>query len=363
MGGGGGLGHCLTTSLLVVICSLPALVESACGSNAVVFNFGDSNSDTGGLVAGLGYQISLPEGRVFFHRPSGRYCDGRLILDFLCESLKTNYLSPYLESLGSDFRNGVNFAIAGSKTVPPDVPFSLHIQVNQFLHFKSRSMELNARGPINDEGFHKALYAIDIGQNDLSAFFDANLPYDQVIQRIPFVISEIDTAIKTLYDNGGKNFWIHNTGPLGCLPVKLSLPRKDNGSLDQYGCLMPVNNAAKEFNAQLSTLCDELRSELKDATIVYTDIFTIKYDIIANHTTYGFESSLMACCGYGGPPYNFNLNITCGNPACPVCPEGSKYVSWDGVHYAEAANAVVASKILTTEYSKPKVRFDYFCVA
>ncbi|XP_038979973.1 GDSL esterase/lipase LIP-4-like [Phoenix dactylifera] len=372
MGGGGGLVLWLTISpaflFLVVVATLtlPALVESACGSNAVVFNFGDSNSDTGGLMAGLGYQIFPPEGRLFFHRSTGRLCDGRLILDFLCESLHMSYLSPYLESVGSDFRNGANFAIAGSTALPPDIPFSLHIQVNQFLRFKARSLELIAQGSkglINEEGFHKALYAIDIGQNDLSAAFGANLPFDQVIQRIPSVISEIQTAVKTLYSSGGKSFWIHNTGPLGCLPQKLSLPRKDSSSLDRYGCLVPFNNAAKEFNAQLNILCDELRSELNDATIVYTDIFTIKYDIIANHATYGFENPLMACCGYGGPPYNFNQNITCGNAACPVCPEGSKYVNWDGVHYAEAANAIVASKILTTEYSKPKVKFGFFCTA
>lgn len=93
--------------------------------------------------------------------------------------------------------------------------------------------------------------------------------------------------MQTLYGSGGKNFWIHNAGPLGCLPQKLSLPRKHNGNLDQYGCIVPFNNAAKELNTQLSILCDELRSELNGATIVYTDIFAIKYDIIANHTTYG----------------------------------------------------------------------------
>ena len=93
--------------------------------------------------------------------------------------------------------------------------------------------------------------------------------------------------MQTLYGSGGKNFWIHNTGPLGCLPQKLSLPWKDNSNLDQYGCLIPFNNAAEELNAQLSNLCEELRSELNGATVVYTDIFTIKYEIIANHTTYG----------------------------------------------------------------------------
>lgn len=77
----------------------------------------------------------------------------------------------------------------------------------------------------------------------------------------------------------------------------------------------------------------------------------------------GFETALMACCGYGGPPYNFNQNIQCGVNGCQVCPIGSKYISWDGIHYTEAANAIVASKILTTEYSRPNLQFDYFCTS
>jgi GDSL-like Lipase/Acylhydrolase len=48
-----------------------------------VFNFGDSNSDTGGRVASGLESISPPYGVTFFGRPSGRFCDGRLIIDFL----------------------------------------------------------------------------------------------------------------------------------------------------------------------------------------------------------------------------------------------------------------------------------------
>lgn len=59
---------------------------AVCARRPVVFAFGDSNTDTGGVAAGLGYYYPLPEGRVFFRRSTGRLCDGRLVIDYLCES-------------------------------------------------------------------------------------------------------------------------------------------------------------------------------------------------------------------------------------------------------------------------------------
>lgn len=88
------------------------------------------------------------------------------------------------------------------------------------------------------------------------------------------------------------NFWVHNTGPLGCLPQKLALPRKDDSDIDQYGCLKPLNNAAREFNSRLSALCDNLSLNLKNVTIVYNDIFSIKYDLVANYTKNGEQNTL-----------------------------------------------------------------------
>jgi len=57
-------------------------------SYPAAFNFGDSNSDTGGLVAGFGIQLGPPNGQNYFKTSSAsRFCDGRLILDFLSKFL------------------------------------------------------------------------------------------------------------------------------------------------------------------------------------------------------------------------------------------------------------------------------------
>ncbi|GLU07203.1 hypothetical protein SLE2022_241690 [Rubroshorea leprosula] len=345
--------------LVVWLClSVPLTVHCQCNTSPVVFNFGDSNSDTGGFSDALGFSFLPPTGRTYFGRPAGRLSDGRLMIDFLCESLNSTYLTPYLESLGPNFTNGVNFAVGGSATLPRYKPFSLGVQVAQFIRFRTLSPALASKGHkdlVREENFQNALYTIDIGQNDLSWSF-SYLPYAQVIEKIPSFITEIKLAIWDLYQHGGKNFWVHNTGPLGCLPLKLTVYGHNASELDENGCIQPLNDAAKMFNVQLRALCEELRSQMKNATIVYVDIYSIKFDLISNASKYGFQNPLMACCGYGGPPYNYNPNVACGQAGYNVCKEGSRYISWDGVHHTEAANAIFASKILSTNYSTPQVK-------
>ncbi|GMY17112.1 GDSL esterase/lipase LIP-4 [Fagus crenata] len=136
--------------VIVLSFSLP-LVHSQCNKSPVIFNFGDSNSDTGGFAVGLGYNFGPPYGRKYFHQPTGRLCDGRLIIDFLCESLHTAYLTPYFESVRPNFTNGANFAISGSSTLPGLIPFSLNVQVLQFLRFRARSLELLSKAAFSSQ--------------------------------------------------------------------------------------------------------------------------------------------------------------------------------------------------------------------
>ena len=51
----------------------------------VLINFGDSNSNTGGVLAGTRLPIGLPQGLTFFQRGTGRLGDDRLLIDFSCE--------------------------------------------------------------------------------------------------------------------------------------------------------------------------------------------------------------------------------------------------------------------------------------
>ncbi|KAK2965982.1 hypothetical protein RJ640_002172, partial [Escallonia rubra] len=100
-----------------------------------------------------------------------------------------------------------------------------------------------------------------------------------------------------LYAHGARNFWIHNTGPLGCLPETLEQFGTD--PLDEVGCVIKQNRAAKYFNLQLQVMCSRLQYLYQDAKITYVDIFAIKYNLMVDYTTLGLgnrlESSGIVC--------------------------------------------------------------------
>ncbi|XP_010278961.1 PREDICTED: GDSL esterase/lipase At1g54790-like [Nelumbo nucifera] len=356
---------------LIFLFSSP-LAETIDFSYPAVFNFGDSNSDTGGLVAaGIGESLDPPNGQTYFHKPSGRFCDGRLIIDFLMDAMDLPFLNAYLDSVGTPtFQKGCNFAAAGSTILPATAssvsPFSFGIQVAQFFRFKARVLELLSKSKKPNkylplEGyFNQSLYMFDIGQNDLAGAFYSKTE-DQVIASIPTILLEFEAGIKRLYDQGARRFWVHNTGPLGCLPQNIATFGKDPSKLDELGCVSSHNRAAKLFNLQLHALCRKLQGQFIDANITYVDVFSIKVNLIANYSRYGFEQPIMTCCGYGGAPLNYDIRISCGQTktlngssvTAKGCNDTTEYVNWDGIHYTEAANQYVSSQILTGKYSDP----------
>ncbi|KAF5937261.1 hypothetical protein HYC85_024767 [Camellia sinensis] len=334
----------------------------------ILVNFGDSNSDTGGVLAGTGLPIGLPHGITFFHRATGR----------LGEHLNLSFLSPYLDSLAPNFTSGVNFAVSGACTLPQFVPFALDVQVRQFIRFKNRSLELLSMGKkkiyvilvnasfeaagsgnfIDESGFRSALYMIDIGENDLLlALYASNLTYSPVVARIPSFLAEIKLAIQNIYQYGGRKFWIHNTGPLGCVPKELALHPHKESDLDRIGCLRVHNDVAKAFNKGLHKLCKEMRLVYDDATIVYVDIYAIKYGLFANYKRYGtIDGLLWVRRASKQLQCESNMWATCYS----ICRNVSRAIIWDGVHYTDAANHVVATSILSVRYSTPPVKLEQF---
>ncbi|KAL1210048.1 GDSL esterase/lipase [Cardamine amara subsp. amara] len=347
-----------------------------------IFNFGDSNSDTGGLSAAFG-QAPYPNGQTFFHSPSGRFSDGRLIIDFVAEELGLPYLTAFLDSIGSNFSHGANFATAGSTIRPPNTtisqsgasPISLDVQLVQFSDFLTRSQLIRNQGRAfkkllpRKEYFSQALYTFDIGQNDLVTGLKLNMTNDQIKAYTPDVLNQYSNAIRKVYLKGGRRFWIHNTAPIGCLPYVLDRFPVPASQIDIHGCAISRNEIARFFNSQLKRRVVELRKELSKAEITYVDIYSIKLTLITQAKKLGFRYPLMACCGHGGK-YNYNKLIKCGAKVmvkgkeivlAKSCNDVSFRVSWDGIHFTETANSWIFRKINGGAFSDPPLPLKFAC--
>lgn len=99
-----------------------------------------------------------------------------------------------------------------------------------------------------------------------------------------------------LYDQGARNYWIHNTGPLGCLPQVIATFGTDPSKLDELGCVSSHKRAAQLFNLQLHALCRKFQGEFEDANVTHVDVFTIKLILISNFSQYG-KSMTAKCTG------------------------------------------------------------------
>ncbi|KAG7980029.1 hypothetical protein I3843_05G160200 [Carya illinoinensis] len=357
------------------------LVASLLGSSwgchiPAIYNFGDSNSDTGSVSATFG-RIPSPYGRTFFGKPSGRYSDGRLIIDFIAEKLGLPFLGAYLDSIGPNFRHGTNFAASGSTIRPADAklfgagfnPLSLDIQLSQFEQFKERTKDLynQAEGPLvksslpKPEEFSKSIYTLDSGQNDLN-FALLTTTEEQVRVSIPNIINQFALAIEKLYQDGARTFWIHNTGPIGCLPgFAVKNPPKPVNA-DQNGCIKSYNLLAQEFNKQLKDRVFQLRTQLQHSLLIYVDIYTAKYTLISEAKKQGFIGPLAYCCGHVDGARCWETSIVNGTEVfADSCNDPSKYISWDAAHYSEAANKWVANHILDGSLSDPPIPLTKAC--
>ncbi|KAL5793174.1 hypothetical protein ACOSP7_001768 [Xanthoceras sorbifolium] len=94
----------------------------------------------------------------------------------------------------------------------------------------------------------------------------------------------------------------------------------------------------------------QLRVQLPQAAVTYVDVYSVKYAMISNAKNQGFVDPMNFCCAVvNGTVY--------GNP----CDHPSMHISWDGIHYSEAANLWVANHIVNGSFSDPPLPIEKAC--
>jgi len=370
----------LLVGIFISMAILPIMSHARCNYSAI-FNFGDSTSDTGAVHVVFPYNElaeSPPYGQTFFGQPVSRYGDGRLSIDFFAQALGLPFLSPYLQSVASNFGHGANFAAAGATARDTDsfiAPISLTVQINQFKIFKKQVLaSIKGHGPLSylpsAEAFKSGIYTIEIGGNDFSyAYMNLKLTTAQVKKTIlPKVARSIVGAVQALYNEGARTILVRDVQPQGCGPFWLTYFSHTSNDFDQHGCSISYNDAVLHFNTILRYQLSSVRKQLTDANIIYVKTYDIIYDFFANPSKYGFKATTRACCGVGGK-YNYDYAIQCGSTGAingstvkaVSCSDPASYVSWDGVHWTDEANRLLTQQILSGKYFEPSFPLASYC--
>ncbi|KAH0450567.1 hypothetical protein IEQ34_021259 [Dendrobium chrysotoxum] len=332
-----------------------------------IFSFGDSITDTGNLLLSTGDNClsgRLPYGETFFGRPTGRFSDGRLIIDFIAEAMGIPFVPPSLR--GGDcggFRRGVNFAVAGATALNNgffrergiDVTWtnvSLGVQMGLFKKLIS-FCDTESKDTLS-----RSLFLVgEIGGNDYHRGF-LSWPFQEVKSLVPHVINTISTAINDLIGMGAKTLLVPGNFPIGCMAAFLTY--FENSKVEDYntstGCINWLNEFSEYHNNVLKQELNRLRYIHPHATIIYADYFNSVMNILSPANSTRLERvPLAACCGSGGGRYNYGNSVNCGNENSTVCDDPSAYLSWDGIHFTEATYKAIAKGLLEGPFADPSI--------
>ncbi|KAF7018639.1 hypothetical protein CFC21_031906 [Triticum aestivum] len=281
--------HAALLLLFILSCSRVAYSGGGRSRFTSIISFGDSYADTGNLVRwadpvlpGPNPFNNLPYGETFFGYPTGRATDGRLVLDFIAQALGLPLVPPYLAK-GSNFSNGVNFAVAGAPalnltylqgqnlTVEPPINRSLHDQLDWFQKLKPSLCK--GKGA---DFFGSSLFVMgEFGGNDYNFLMSCNRTVEQARVYAPQIVDSISRGVEVLHtDPARRQVVVADIFPIGCLPAILTmLASPNNMEYDGHGCLKSMNKLGRYQSSLLRRRIKVLRYKYPHTKIIATEYY------------------------------------------------------------------------------------------
>ncbi|CAN6444728.1 unnamed protein product [Victoria cruziana] len=312
------------------------------------FIFGDSSVDVGtnNFLGTLARSDLPPYGRDFdTHKPTGRFCNGRLIVDYLALHMGLPFVPAFLGQSGEveSMIHGVNYASAGAGILfTSGSDLGQHISLTQQIEqavdtFQLFALSLGERRA--NQLFADSIFFLSVGSNDYIHHYLRNASGIK-LQYLPWgfnqlLISTVKQRLKTLHTMNARRFLVLGLAPLGCTPHFLWEYQSKDGE-----CINEINDMILEFNFGMRYMIDELNKEFKNAIFIFCDAFMGSEDILMNHEHYGFKTVTEACCGVG----RYAGWIMCISSQM-ACKNATTHVWWDQFHPTDAVNSILADNI------------------
>ncbi|KAF9670666.1 hypothetical protein SADUNF_Sadunf13G0092500 [Salix dunnii] len=342
----------LLLTLPVLVCVIPwschAREIDKNGSRIIgMFVFGSSLVDNGNnnfLKNSIAKADFLPYGIDFPSGPSGRFTNGKNVIDLLCDQLKLPLVPVFNDpsTQGRKIIHGVNYA-SGSSGILDDTGsragnvISLNQQLRNFEEVTLPDLEAQM-GFKRRELLPKFLFVVGTGGNDYSFNYflrqsTANASLEVFTANLTKILSG---RLQKLYSLGGRKFVLMAVNPIGCSPmVMASQPRR-------HGCIHELNRAAHLFNAHLKSLVDVSKQHMPDSNFVFVNSYKIIRKIIRNPVSRGFKDTSSPCCEVLALNRGGN-GVLCKKEG-KACEDRNSHVFFDGLHPTEAVNIQIATK-------------------
>ncbi|KAL3641356.1 hypothetical protein CASFOL_016324 [Castilleja foliolosa] len=314
-----------------------------------MFVFGSSLVDNGNnnFLTNTRARVDYsPYGVDFATGPSGRFTNGKNVVDVLGERLKLrSFIPPFNDpsTNGTKILNGVNFASGGSGILDDSGALagnvtSLNQQIRNFetVTLPELKQQLSDKSTklLSDE----FLFVVGSGGNDYTfnyfvRFVNSNVTLEAFTANLAATLSN---QLKRLYDLGARKFVLMAINPIGCSPMATARVQINNG------CVEILNRAAQMFNVQLRNLVDDIRPQMPGSNLVLVNAYKVITDIIRFPRLRGFRNVNSTCCEVT-PINQGGTGVLCRRGGS-VCPNRNENVFFDGLHPTEAVNVILANK-------------------
>ncbi|CAI0475410.1 unnamed protein product [Linum tenue] len=270
------------TALMV----MARLSSFADGEKAVpcYYIFGDSLADSGNnnmlqTVAKVDYS---PYGVDFPRGPTGRFTNGRNIVDFFAEYLGFECpIPPFATATDVDTLTGVNYA-SGSAGILQQTGAQLGQRIPLDVQLDNHGVSVSALAKITGAAaasrhLGQCLYTLGAGNNDFlnnyfrPEFYPTSRTY--TVKRFTALLANrYAQQLQRLYGLGARKIGVFALGQIGCVPFAI---RRYGNNGSASGCAEALNDAAALFNVRLKSAINRLQAKLTDAQFVYIGIYMI----------------------------------------------------------------------------------------
>ncbi|KAD4982836.1 hypothetical protein E3N88_19507 [Mikania micrantha] len=296
----------LFAGLLMVLWSSNRLYADGCYSS--IISLGDSLADTGNRkqlasISDVGFPCPPPYGQDFIGQSTGRCSNGRLVIDFLAESLGLPLIPPYFNYKESgNAMAGVNYAVVGATALDSSfieaklggksvINASLKVQLAWFKQ-SLPSICGNTSDCIKFIGRSLILMG-EIGGNDYNHPLYTGRPIDEIKRYVPLVIDTIISVVNELIEMGAKTLIVPGNFPIGCFPSFLTAYGSNSEENDPItGCLTKLNEFVEYHNTMLQTKLNQTRELNPNVVVIYADYYNALMKIYRSPNEYGKQHDI-----------------------------------------------------------------------